>query len=772
MAARKSVKKAEIAGENERGGKKFPRIRHDRPIALLAAWYAVIFAALCLAIRAATGGIRSYGSGLYAALCFSSLPAAALYPLYLAATFAAGAGVRAIIAAAAEGAIIAAAATLMNRLGRKPLWAEGLTVAVGRCAYIVAAVSSGEAMIAAAELCFSLAFAYVSSRALAPVVQDALSRKATATELACLALTFAVLSAGLATLRTRFFVPLYAAGLAAVALSSRLAGRVSAPVAGVVVGLGEALFTGNIDSVALFAIVGCAYAAFEGAPRPLAVTAAILTAVAVKMYFAERVDGLICEFVSLAVGGAAFCIIPKAKLALAREKYFSPPSHLALRAMLASEAERCRDRIERVGEVYGEMSRLVARRGEIEGCSAEEIADALSRVCEDCDRCRGRESERDDAIAQLGARAHGGGAAVADVPFFIENDCPHAARLFSAAGELADRAASMRREAGRDNAVRSEVGARLGGVKSAMHKVAESTAAPRFDLDLEDRVREELCYCGAGAADVLAADGRVTAVVKSGGEDGESRAEEIAKSLSGVMGGPLSATVKPSIAPGYEVVELTRRTEYDAVFACANVSKSRDATGDAHSFMRVGESKFMLALSDGMGFGRGASRLSDDALGLIECFFRAGLDAHFALSQVNAFLSRDGGEGFSAFDLMLCDLRDLSRTVIKLGSPASYIKNKRAVTRLEGRALPLGALPGYKPAVIEDVASDGDTMVFVSDGISDLFEGDSLAHLLARLPSANLQSMCESVVAAARERAAGEIRDDMTVVAATVFRRL
>ena len=180
----------------------------------------------------------------------------------------------------------------------------------------------------------------------------------------------------------------------------------------------------------------------------------------------------------------------------------------------------------------------------------------------------------------------------------------------------------------------------------------------------------------------------------------------------------------------------------------------------------------MMALCDGMGSGSEAGKISETAIGLVESFYRAGFDNDFILKNVNKFLSYDSSDSFAAFDILVCDLNSLQRNIIKLGSPASFVKDGETVVKIEGNALPLGALNQINPCVYTDLAADGQCVVFVSDGISDAFTGDDLQNFINNASAQNVQSLCEAVINEAKRRSNGEVRDDMTVTAVRLIKRI
>ncbi len=404
--------------------------------------------------------------------------------------------------------------------------------------------------------------------------------------------------------------------------------------------------------------------------------------------------------------------------------------------------------------------------------TSEEIAaEAENAICGKCAR-RDECSGRGEALIRLSEIAGKNGRAGAlDVPYFIENDCPETARFLSLTAEYAALSRERNELSAADREEREALSRQLKGVTDVLRRAAyDIGATPGFDDASERALKAELSERGIAVAEAIVTDGGAEVAVFAAG--GNADPDEIAAATGRVLGGEYDVRrVENCAYPGYSMVEMREKPPFDAVFAVAGSSKSSAATGDTHSFVRVGANKFMCALCDGMGSGREAGRISETAVELVESYFRAGFPGEFVLEEVNRFLSADAGESFAAFDILLCDLFTRERTLIKLGSPASYIKTPRGTTAVEGSALPLGALDEISPFVTRDEFCDGDAVVFASDGVTDLFTGDELKTLINETSADNVETLTNAVMREAKARAGNANRDDMTVTAVRVFKR-
>lgn len=738
--------------------------------------YAAIFAAMIVLWRAKTGGIAPFATGFYLALAFSGQGAVMLMPLYVLSAFIVNPEFSSVISAVITSVSVTAVDVICRKIKKRcPFWLQLIAGAVGQTGFVVFAATGGESVLfALLDLVFSLIFAYVASCAIKPLTRKTAGSPPD-TELASACITAAVLFAGFASMTVYKIQVAYVLGIFACGACGYVFGRSGAFAAAVCVGVGVALYSFDVGALALFSFVVAVFVMFSGAPRVLSVLSAVMGTVVFELYFAVDSGNLLWDALAVGLGGALYAAVPKSVLDKIKNRFSGKCDKLAVRCLINGGRAKSGEEMKKLGNIFADMS--AALRGTVVpvGYGAEDIAAAIkSGICDRCER-RGNgceEEECDEEILRMCESGLASGcASVADMPYLIENDCPSAARLLSVVGEYAAAARRNMAAKGKDNKLREDLAAQLDGVREILSNRARLSSLPvSYDLGAEQRIIEELSYMGVDAGEVLVSRGdadRITLIVRSDDAD----TDLIARVAGKVENSSFKAVESTSAAAGYSVVELVERTAYDAVFAAANCSKSKAATGDTHSFIRIGDTKFMMALCDGMGFGREAERVSETAVELVESFYRAGFDSDFILKNVNRFLSYEEGESFVAFDILVCDLNTLEMNIIKLGSPAAYIKGE-GVAEISGSALPLGSLSEVTPSVYADRVKDGQTVVFTSDGVADVFEGDSLAKFINSRPADNVKLLCEEILERAKQLSGKAVADDMTVTAVKVVKRL
>ena len=120
---------------------------------------------------------------------------------------------------------------------------------------------------------------------------------------------------------------------------------------------------------------------------------------------------------------------------------------------------------------------------------------------------------------------------------------------------------------------------------------------------------------------------------------------------------------------------LKRRPRYDAAFGVATIPKAgEDKSGDTHSVIKIDERKFMVALSDGMGSGEYARRISESTISLLESFYRAKMPSKTVLSTVNKLLTFSKEETFACVDIAVVDLDTGNADIVKSTACMSVLK--------------------------------------------------------------------------------------------------
>ena len=172
-----------------------------------------------------------------------------------------------------------------------------------------------------------------------------------------------------------------------------------------------------------------------------------------------------------------------------------------------------------------------------------------------------------------------------------------------------------------------------------------------------------------------------------------------------------------------------------------------------------------------MGSGKKANAISGLSCGLIESFFKAGLNSDLVLKTVNKILAITSTDSFTALDLAIIDLYKGFCEFIKIGSPYGYIIERDGIKIVEASSLPLGTIEeiDFKPAKTNLLS--GDMLVLVSDGVADAFGSSTdVLDYLKTLNTLNPQNLADSIVNKACELDITP-KDDMTALCVKIYQK-
>lgn len=227
----------------------------------------------------------------------------------------------------------------------------------------------------------------------------------------------------------------------------------------------------------------------------------------------------------------------------------------------------------------------------------------------------------------------------------------------------------------------------------------------------------------------------------------------------------------------YQLVTLGSAKLFDVQSGFASAAKDGTLqSGDSFSVLDVGNGRYAIALSDGMGNGERANQESATAVNLVQQLLKAGFDEEVAVKTVNsALVLRAADEVYATLDLAVIDLYTLQTEFLKVGSVCSFVKQGHRVSTINGESVPIGIINEIEVQTQRQTLHEGDVVVFVSDGILDAVSHmrdpeDWVRRQLERYDSTDPQVIADLLLEASVRAAGGLIADDMTVVCARIDR--
>ncbi len=322
----------------------------------------------------------------------------------------------------------------------------------------------------------------------------------------------------------------------------------------------------------------------------------------------------------------------------------------------------------------------------------------------------------------------------------------------------------------------------LSGVSQIMEDLAKEIRREGQEMHLqEEQIREALEGLGLSIQSVdiisLEAGNVEIEVAHTFGKGYDECRKIVAPLLSDILGEPIAVMSERFAEQSGQPASVTfgSAKEFEVETGIAGAAKGGDLlSGDSFSAVELGNGKFAVAVSDGMGNGERARLESSTALDILQQLLQSGMDEKLAIKSVNSvLLLRSSDEVFATVDLALIDMYTAKTTFLKIGSTPSFIKRGSDVIPISVNNLPIGILHDIDVDLIRVQLYPGDTLIMMTDGIYDA-PGHAvnkelwMKRVIQELKAADPQQMANELLDTVVRYHQGDIVDDMTVVIAQV----
>lgn len=457
-------------------------------------------------------------------------------------------------------------------------------------------------------------------------------------------------------------------------------------------------------------------------------------------------------------------------------------------------ARRIRDlmagRIREVSNVFQELSRSFSQMDSIGTKNHDEALNTTVEVVakQVCSTCFKREQcwERDffqsyrafrDTVEIIDTE---GLVAKENIPAEMQKRCVRTEQVIPAMHQAIDLIKRDMQWQGRVQESRELVAAQLQGVSGIMSELSgELQKENHVSADNEEHIVASLEQLGLAirSVDIISLDeGKVEIEVTQMAATDMNECEKlIAPLLSEIVGENITVAVKNTIEEGYLTASFRSAKVFHVETAVSSAAKDgKILSGDSFTTLDVGNGKFAVAVSDGMGNGERAMQESSAAIRLLQQLLKAGFDEQLAIKTVNSvLLLRSKDEIFTTMDLALIDQFNARTEFLKVGSVPSFVKRGHEVISIHGENVPIGILQDIDIQTVVADLHEGDLLILMSDGIYDspkhVFDKeDWLKKQIARFDSTDPQEIADMLVELAVRINHGKIIDDMTVLVASV----
>ena len=296
----------------------------------------------------------------------------------------------------------------------------------------------------------------------------------------------------------------------------------------------------------------------------------------------------------------------------------------------------------------------------------------------------------------------------------------------------------------------------------------EDNGEYKFDPEMEARLLEYLADAGIGAQGVSVYGMRRRQILVRGVDiERSSVTMETLRSDLGEMCGLELGTPLFEVEKGVTSMILQAKRKLSVEGALRNLSADGGVSGDTVNLFTNRKDYFYSLICDGMGAGREAALTSNLCSTFLEKMLRAGNRAGTSLRMLNnLILSRCSGsreESSSTIDLIELDLITGEASFIKSGAAPSFIVRDGRVRRLQAGTAPIGIIRGLETGTSKFSLRRGDTVVMVSDGITEAEGGEEwLSELLCDCERLTPEEIVERISAHA---ASAETHDDCSAIA-------
>ena len=302
---------------------------------------------------------------------------------------------------------------------------------------------------------------------------------------------------------------------------------------------------------------------------------------------------------------------------------------------------------------------------------------------------------------------------------------------------------------------------------------AELGASITLEPELENKTRKYLQSAGITADVAVFRDrgGRLHAEISGAELNAFRRDKAWLDKLSVVLGVRVCV---PEGHPRSGRLELFEAEPYAATVGVSRMNKrENEVSGDTGSYFKTDEGMLYILLSDGMGAGEAASRISLDTVRILERFIRAGVAPETALRMLNdiMLLRNETDTDCATVDMIFINLFDGKTTLLKYGAAPSYIKTGGNVKRIGGASLAagLGSPPDDEPDYATVTLREGSMIVAVSDGAITGTDDNTLVDLISAFTGEDPRELTGAIVTAARDQTHAD--DDVTAIAVRIYER-
>ena len=429
-----------------------------------------------------------------------------------------------------------------------------------------------------------------------------------------------------------------------------------------------------------------------------------------------------------------------------------------------TDIKKLADAFKSISELTSDISASERRPDKKELCVAfEEVFDEFCFGCKnryECFPLHGR-AERSDLLLLCGKAEEKRTLDRSDLPETVRNACRHAdvipVKLNIKLSEyikklsVCDKAGVVSSDCAAISKILYAKRAQKDDMKRDTGSEKALAALPYF----RELFRGDIVVCGERKKQITASGADIRRIKQSSAEL-RSAAEKALK----------IRLTEPEItsSSGLAVLRAESAPVMRAEVNIADKPKAEEIVNGDTAFYTECDGRLFCTVCDGMGSGKdaaAASRLTGIVLGRL---LYAGCDRAVTLETLNQIIRQRRAECFSTVDMLEADLITGDAAFYKCGASPSFVIRKGKVYRIVSHTPPVGIMKELCAEKVEFKLLCGDTVVMVSDGITDSADDAPWINgLLGELENTDPALICDTLIEEAEKRYGNT--DDMTVLA-------
>ena len=216
---------------------------------------------------------------------------------------------------------------------------------------------------------------------------------------------------------------------------------------------------------------------------------------------------------------------------------------------------------------------------------------------------------------------------------------------------------------------------------------------------------------------------------------------------------------------GYTRILLSNQQNYQLIYGIQQLSKDLDYCGDNYLFFRHNQFS-MIALSDGMGYGKKAHDESKLTLDVFSKLLKSGINLEESIQTINSLLKiKNRIEMFTTLDLLMFDCNNGQVTFLKNGAMPSYVYHYNHLEKVQTKSLPIGIVAKVDTTREIYNCKHNNLIIMFSDGFETNIE-EIIDEVLNKYYTEHPQIIADALMSELLVR--NQVKDDTSIIVARI----